>query len=178
MKSKNSCNGPNGTVERITKQRRPSNRFAVLAIVAATFIVFGARAELIEGRVVEWNCPPPVRTNSTEVIPMPSDLTNAVAVSAGYYQKLALRRDGTLAAWGRNTNVPSGLTNIAAISAGGVFSMALRGDGTVVGWGTNLWGQPIVPSGISNVTAIAAGYDYGLALRTDGTVIAWGTHHS
>jgi hypothetical protein len=67
---------------------------------------------------------------------VPPDLTNAVAVASGSEHILALRTDGTVVAWGANsdgqTNVPPGLTNVVAIAAGGDHSLALVGDGPPV----------------------------------------------
>ncbi len=116
--------------------------------------------------------------NSSGQTNVPPNLTNVVAIAAGYDFSLALKADGTVAAWGDNTygqtTVPAGLTNAAAIAAGYDFSLALKGDGTVVGWGDNASNQITVPSGLSNVVAIAAGYQFSLALKADGTLAAWG----
>ena len=85
---------------------------------------------------------------------------------------LALRSDGTVAAWGDNsygqTNVPVNLTNAVAISAGASHNLALLNDGTVVGWGNDASGQTNVPAGLSKVVAVAAGGYHSLALVNDG----------
>ena len=69
----------------------------------------------------------------------PAGLTNAVEIALGVSSALALKSDGTVAAWGDNshgqTNVPSGLTNIVAIAAGDYHDLALKNNGTVVAWG-------------------------------------------
>ena len=74
---------------------------------------------------------------------------------------MALKSDGTVAAWGNNdhgqTTVPAGLTDVAYIAAGGSHTVALKSDGTVVAWGDNTYGESAVPVGLSGVTAIAAG---------------------
>src|SRR5439155_10850096 len=82
--------------------------------------------------------------------------------AAGSYHQLALNGDGTVVAWGSNsngqTNVPVGLSNVVAIAAGDNDSLALKSDGTVIGWGgDNSWVQTTPPAGLSNVVAIAAG---------------------
>jgi hypothetical protein len=117
-----------------------------------------------------------------------------MAVAAGAYHSLALKADGTVAAWGAGTNnsgsnphygqsaVPAGLSNVVAIAAGAYHSLALRTDGTVAAWGagtTNTglnpdYGQSQVPAGLSNVVAIAGGSYHSLALKADGTMVAWG----
>ena len=109
---------------------------------------------------------------------VPSDLTNAVAIAAGWQHSVALRSNGTVVAWGRNDygmcNVPPGLTNVVAIGAGMEHSMALTADGTVVTWGWDYYQQCDVPPGLTGVIAISAGGDHSLALRADGIVVAWG----
>jgi hypothetical protein len=101
-----------------------------------------------------------------------------VAVAAGWVHSLALRADGTVAAWGNNdygqTDVPPGLSHVVAIAAGDSHSLALKADGTVVVWGWNGEGEADVPAGLSNVVAVAGGYEHCLALQADGTVVAWG----
>ena len=58
-------------------------------------------------------------TNGATVVP--TDLTNAVAIAAGYAHALAARDDGTVVAWGNNNfgqcNVPTGLSNVVQVAA-------------------------------------------------------------
>jgi alpha-tubulin suppressor-like RCC1 family protein len=118
---------------------------------------------------------------------IPNNLTNVLAIAAGFTHSLALRQDGTVVGWGSDTNygqinIPIGLTNVTAISAGGFHSLARKSDGTVVAWGAGdgiqsgnyQYGQSIVPTGLSNVVAISAGEWHSMALKTDGTVVVWG----
>jgi alpha-tubulin suppressor-like RCC1 family protein len=123
-------------------------------------------------------------------------------VVTGNQHALYLADDGTVWAWGRNSEgqlglgdmtprlepvqVP-GLTNIVQVSAGLYHSMALKADGTVYAWGYNYYGQvgnggsgtsvgvtsPYALS-LSNVKQIAAGGYHCLALLTDGTARGWG----
>jgi alpha-tubulin suppressor-like RCC1 family protein len=109
---------------------------------------------------------------------VPSGLTNAIDVAAGFNFSVALKADSTVSVWGDNTygetNAPAGLTNVTAIAAGFAHALALLQNGTVVAWGADSYGQTNVPSGLTNVTAIAAGFAFSMALRNDGTIVAWG----
>jgi alpha-tubulin suppressor-like RCC1 family protein len=53
-----------------------------------------------------------------------------VAIAAGGSQGLALKKDGTLAAWGGmfsyHATVPEGLSNFVAIAAGEDFCLAIQ----------------------------------------------------
>jgi hypothetical protein len=106
-----------------------------------------------------------------------------VSVSAGAYHGLALKKDGTVIAWGDNTYgqaiPPTNLNGVVAISAGRDHSLALKNDGTVVGWGYDFGGGIATPpAGLSGVVAISAGDYHNLALKADGTVVGWGYNWS
>jgi alpha-tubulin suppressor-like RCC1 family protein len=111
---------------------------------------------------------------------LPPNLTNVVSISQSDSHGLALKADGTVAAWGDNwagqTNVPTDLADIVAVAAGGVHSLALKANGTVVAWGGYYYSQgpTNVPADLSGVVAIATGSLHSMALRADGTVVAWG----
>jgi alpha-tubulin suppressor-like RCC1 family protein len=132
------------------------------------------------------------------------------AIAAGAFHSLALCSDGTLAAWGKNTEGQLGTSNnfqaqapvavfttgllsgktVIAISAGAEHSLALCSDGTLAAWGKNTEGQlgndstapSTVPVAVNStgvlmsksVTAISAGQNHSLCLCADGTVVAWG----
>jgi hypothetical protein len=121
--------------------------------------------------VVAWG------DNSSRQTDVPSGLTNAVVVAAGWSHSVVLRADGTVVAWGHPdfgvTNVPSGLSNVVAVAADCQRSLVLRSDGTVVAWGRNEYGQWNVPTDVTNVVAVAAGYGHSLALSAHGTVVSW-----
>ncbi len=70
---------------------------------------------------------------------VPEDLNDAVAIAAGGFHSLALRRNGSVVGWGYSKggllNVPPDLDSVTAIAAGTGHSIALRGNGTVRCWG-------------------------------------------
>jgi alpha-tubulin suppressor-like RCC1 family protein len=158
------------------------------------------------------------RTNDNKWTPVqvvdPNDptgfLTNVKDIAAGGFYSLALKYDGTVWAWGGNSEGQLGdgtnnegwripvqvvdaygltgfLTNVKDIVAGYSHSLALKYDGTVWAWGWNSDGQlgdgtntqrwtPVPVLGLTGfltgVTAIAAGYSHSLVLKDDGTVWA------
>ncbi|WAM36264.1 RCC1 domain-containing protein, partial [Caldicellulosiruptor acetigenus] len=131
-------------------------------------------------------------------------LKDVVAIAAGDNYSLALKKDGTVWAWGNNSsgqlgngttkdsNIPvqvKGLKDVIAISAGENYSIALKKDGTVWNWGESWYGQfgnsttgystvPVQIKGLKDVVAIAADSDHSLVLKKDGTVWAWGNNSS
>jgi len=132
-----------------------------------------ARLTVISSRVIDYF------PNGYATLVQPTNIGNVTAIAAGASHTLALRKDGTVIAWGNNlygqTNIPAGLTNIIAIAAGNNHCLALKSDGTAVAWGDYGYGQGGVPAGLSNVVAIASGPTYNLALNSDGTVTGWGS---
>lgn len=111
--------------------------------------------------------------NETDEIP--ADL-RAVQVVCGLHHTVALRADGTVAAFGSNDygqcNV-SEWTNIVAVAAGRYFTLGLRADGTVAACGANLEGQ-CNTSDYRNVVDIAACDQTAVLMFSDGTLHAQG----
>lgn len=105
-----------------------------------------------------------------------SGWTDIVAVAAGQYHSVGLRKDGTVAAIGDNSSGQCEVSewrNIVAIDAGDSYTVGLRKDGTVITTASqdsiraaNTW---------TDITAISAGGGYVLGLRDDGTVVAAGS---
>ena len=113
--------------------------------------------------------------------PIPPGLSNVVAVATGDTHWLALKKDGTVVAWGfahgdfmhpdyGQLGVPAGVSNVVAIAGGPAISLALKKDGTVAVWGDNHHHQIDLAAGLSNIVAIAAGQDFCLAIQTNGTL--------
>lgn len=129
-------------------------------------------------------------------------LSGVVAVAAGYSRSMAVKADGTVWGWGRNSpayiteprgddhRTPvrvAGLEQVVAAALGTGHTLVLKRDGTVWSWGSNLYGQlgqgaasgpeqwtPTQVPGVSGVVAIAAWDQASLALKSDGTVVSWG----
>lgn len=116
----------------------------------------------------------------------------ATAVAAGTFHSLAIRPDGTVAAWGNNAHgeagVPGSVTvmvpvqvpdvsGVVAVDAGGSFSLAVDEARDVWMWGLLAPGSSVrlPPTRVmADAVAIAAGWAHALTLRADGTVWAWG----
>lgn len=131
-------------------------------------------------------------------------LNDVKSVAAGWSHALALKQDGTVWSWGRNSNgqlgdgtttqrnAPvqvAGLTDVTAISTHYWHSLALKRDGTVWAWGENAEGElgngtltsslvPVQVVGLSDVSDIAASGYHSVALKKDGTVWTWGWNGS
>ena len=127
------------------------------------------------------------------------------AVSAGQYDTLAIRSDGTLWGWGLNgdgelglgsttqTDAPAqvgGLDTWTAVASGYGYTLALRSDGSLWSCGDNSRGElglgnpPIETSTFTQVnagttsTAVAVCNSdwYTVAIKADGTL--WGCGHN
>jgi len=128
-------------------------------------------------------------------------LSDISAISVGVLHCLALKKDGTVWAWGNgifgllgreidSSYTPlkvEGLDNVVAIRIAGPSNLVLKNDGTVWAWGLNNFGQfaddtieqtatPTQIQGLSNIVEIAAGSNHCLALEKDGTIWAWGSN--
>ncbi|MGG4396921.1 hypothetical protein ABEX25_21695 [Paenibacillus thiaminolyticus] len=126
-----------------------------------------------DGTVSTWS-----RYRASESGKIPAAATDMAAVSlSSNKHALALKRDGTVVAWGSNeqgeATVPVGLSDVMAVSAGYEYSLALRKDGTVAAWGSDKFNDITGAAGLTDVAAIAAGTP-NLALKRDGTIVAWG----
>ncbi|RKH43557.1 carboxypeptidase regulatory-like domain-containing protein, partial [Corallococcus llansteffanensis] len=165
----------------VMKTEDPSRTFsAKIRVVAQTtlasglFYALGVKPDATLGYFSGFSSEP------VEDVPEKAK-TGIVSVSSGEKDALALREDGTVVAWGRNSNgqgnVPQGLAGVIAIASGFNFNVALKDDGTVVAWGANGSGQSTVPEGLTDVIALSAGVSHALALKADGTVVAWGNNN-
>lgn len=130
--------------------------------------------------------------------------SGVVSIAGGAFHSCALKADGSVWCWGKNTDGQLGLgttsatesspqqvldlgTDNAQISAGGYHTCVRRTDGTVWCWGANSFGQlgygvaaaPFPhPTPIATVTGgvtqVVAGEHHTCVLLADATVRCWG----
>ncbi|MFZ4929043.1 T9SS type A sorting domain-containing protein [Chryseobacterium sp. Mn2064] len=125
-------------------------------------------------------------------------------VSAGRYHSLGIKMDGTLWAWGSNSNNQLGdgtsiqrnnpvqigtATNWKKIFPSEKYSVAIKEDGTLWAWGNNQFGflgdgtttNRTVPTKIGTATDweyIAVGGSHTIGIKSNGTLWAWGMNLS
>lgn len=127
-------------------------------------------------------------------------LSDVVAIAAGRHHSLAVKRDGSVWAWGWNAHGQlgdgsttdrhsptrvAGPSGAVGVAAGLLHSLAVQSDGTVRAWGWNGVGQlgdgttidrhlPVLVPGLTNVVGVAAGILHSVSVLDDGTVRSWG----
>ena len=144
-------------------------------------------------------------TNRSSPVSVVGGFTDWNQVSAGYFHSLGVRANGTLWAWGRNTNgrlgddsitdrsspvsVVGGFTDWISASAGGSHSLGVRANGSLWAWGSNSFGRlgddtltqrnsPVsVVGGFTDWISASAGDSHSLGVRTNGTLWAWGGNY-
>lgn len=123
------------------------------------------------------------------------------SISAGEYHSLAVKDDGTLWAWGKNTlyqlgdgtdvtkNIPTQIgtaNNWVKVHAGYSSSYGIKADGTLWVWGSNageklgtgnsnyVIATPTQLGSDTNWLSVSDGWNHTIAIKTDGTLWAWG----
>lgn len=141
--------------------------------------------------------------NSLWAVQVPG-LAGIIALAPGIQHYVALKSNGTVLTWGRNTNgelgdgskltatrstptVISTLSGIKKIATHWNHTLAVKDDGTLWTWGRNDSGQlgdgttttrtrPVKVSTLSGVEEIAVGPDYSLVITHDDKAFAWGAN--
>lgn len=115
--------------------------------------------------------------NQDVLIGYAREVSNAKAIAAGAQHVLALKTDGTVVAFGRNTegqsSVPFGLSGVVAIAAGPYHSLALTSNGSVVTWG-RMGDGALPPTVTGSFKSISAGWYHHLGKRSSGPLASWG----
>lgn len=97
----------------------------VLAVSGASVLNGSSEALITDGSVTNWG---------NQAGRMPANVSNIVAISAGYASGTALKSDGTVIFWGSYGTFPSSISNVIAIAAGGDFYASFLA--TIVGDGS------------------------------------------
>ena len=131
--------------------------------------------------------------------------TNWKQVAGGRYHTAAIKTDGTLWSWGRNTygelgdntiahksspvQTIAGGTNWKLVASGWLHTAAIKTDGTLWTWGYNYYGtlgdntianksSPVQTiAGGTNWKLVAGGRYHTAAIKTDGTLWLWGRNN-
>jgi alpha-tubulin suppressor-like RCC1 family protein len=126
-------------------------------------------------------------------------------ISSGGLHTVAIRSDGLLFAWGRNTEgqlgvsdtvhrsspvqISTNTTSWNSVGAGVSHTIAIRGDGTLWTWGGNKYGQlgdsttvnrsaPTQIGGLTTWTTSVAGGNHSSAINSTGQLFLWGNNNS
>ena len=86
-------------------------------------------------------------------------LADVVAIAAGSYFSLAIKKDGTVWAWGDNRYGQLGVNS----NNGHEYPVEVHGTGNV--------------GVLTGIASVSGGEDHGLAVKNDGTVYAWGRNN-
>ena len=142
-------------------------------------------------------------TNDIKLSPV-KIMDGVAAVAAGFEHSMAIKTDGSLWAWGRNSDGQLGngahgrevtvnttpiriMDGVASVSAGGGNTMIIKTDGSLWGWGMNGSGQlgngtggnwdsinPFPAKIMEGVDFVSSGGSQTMAIKNDGSLWVWG----
>lgn len=132
-----------------------------------------------------------------------SDYSGDKTLATGKTHTVAIKNDGSLWAWGRNSvGIGTGTSagnlipvrigkdnNWKSVAAGGSHTVAIKNDGSLWAWGSNESGQlgdgtrtnRLVPTRIgkdNDWKSVAAGDKHTVAIKKDGSLWAWGENEN
>jgi alpha-tubulin suppressor-like RCC1 family protein len=146
-------------------------------------------------------------TSRSSPVSVVGGFTDWIEASAGGIHGVAVRANGTLWSWGRNTHgvigdntsqtlsrsspvsVVGGFTDWISASAGSNHIIGVRANGSLWSWGSNGYGQlgtnnttdrssPVsVVGGFTDWISANAGSFQSLSIRANGTLWAWGRNN-
>ena len=160
--------GVGGSASFPNEVRDPSGSGALSGIVAVAAGGNFGLALADSGKVYAWGWNSAGETGrgtvgDPERLPAPvvaedgTELSNIVAISAGYRFSLALTADGKVYAWGHNTWGELGQNSSSNFKSRAVLVKDSAGTGT-----------------LGNIAMVSAGGHHALALDTAGRVLSWG----
>jgi hypothetical protein len=143
-------------------------------------------------------------TSRSSPVSVVGGFSDWISASAGGFHSLGVRANGSLWAWGLNSNgvlgdntitnrsspvsVVGGFTDWISASAGYTHSLGVRANGSLWAWGINLNGRlgddtttsrrsPVsVVGGFSDWVSASAGGSHSLGVRANGSLWAWGNN--
>jgi alpha-tubulin suppressor-like RCC1 family protein len=152
-----------------------------------------------DGSVVVWGDPTAGGSNEdggsgyNAYTGKPSDLSGVVSIYSGQRTFSAVKSDGSVVVWGRNSvggsnsddndeyaGKPADLSGVISIYSVDDNVVALKSDGSVATWGST-GSQNKPPSYVTNpnsgVVAIYSTNYLIVALKSDGSVVSWGSEY-
>jgi hypothetical protein len=95
-----------------------------------------------------------------------------------FYSSMALKTDGSIAAWGDDsysqvsgTPAGNGFVQVAGASS---HALALTTNGSIVSWGDDSYNQVTDTPAGNDFAQVAGGGSHSLALKSDDSIVSWG----